>query len=111
MSGPVQLIEAFSHTNVRHWQRVWQRKDADTDWIAGEYAYHEACAVYGEAGTVRIFDPTDNIWLDSGSMSGYGAIVALRFGAVRAELNGLVQWGQRPLRPETWEVFPNPNKR
>lgn len=73
----VQVVKSFSPTDVGHWARRWRAAGGSTWWIGDGLIYHEDVAIMGR--TLRVFDPTDNAWVDETALTGYGRIVAIRF--------------------------------
>jgi hypothetical protein len=73
----VQVVKSFSPTDVDHWAMRWNAAGASTWWIGDGLMYHEDVAIVGR--TPRVFDPTDNAWVDETALTGYGRIVAIRF--------------------------------
>lgn len=100
----VQLVQLYSADDAQHWTRTWSDAARDVDWIVGPYSYHEACAVLDDEGSVRIWDPTDSVWLSRRVTPGYGAVDAIRIqrpGDVDAPLT----WDGLRIEPDVWQVL------
>ncbi len=101
---PVQLIQSFSEHDAAHWRRRWQGAKLPTNWIRGPLVYHEACGVLTEDPAIRIWDSTDNVWIEPDQMPGYAATVAIRVSQAGMERMS-VAFGRRLLPIGTWTVL------
>lgn len=98
---PVQLIEWFSAQDVCHWRRKWQIVSRSPDWISGNLAYHEACAVVVRESRIKIWDPTDSCWIGPSKAVGYAATVAARFDVPSSSLE-ILRWEDVVIHPSVW---------
>ncbi len=90
----VQLVQHFTTVNARHWHRRWSKRGLDTRWINDELVYHEACGVLLTGGRMRIWDPTDAVWIGPEQRPGYASTVAVRIPGLDV---GIVTWGRHRL--------------
>lgn len=98
----VQVVQRFSEENVRTWTDLWERNGCSPEWLVGRWAYHECTGIVIE-GILRVWDPTENHWLDPGlAPTSYGGLVG-----IRAEMPGqaAVLFGSQSVRPRTWEIL------
>lgn len=100
---PAQLIVWVTEQDCTHWSRIWQDKDIPCNWIVSPFLYHEVCAILSESGNeIKLWNPSDNCWIDPNQAIGYWRPVALR---VLAERPTTVQWGNREVRMNDWMVM------
>lgn len=96
---PVQLIESFSPEAIAHWKRRWP-SDAQ-NWLGDESVYHEVVGVLIDDSQIRIWDPTDSVWLLPDQPQGYGAALS-----IKVESNGdaadELRWGAHHLACDQW---------
>jgi hypothetical protein len=101
---PVQLVQRYPAGDSAHWSSRWQRIGRVADWVAGALTYHEALAIDDGAASVRVWDPTENRWLQPERPEAYGGIVAMRFVAPGiAEQR--VRWGSITISSGAWVGF------
>lgn len=106
---PAQLIVKVTEQDCVHWSRMWQGKGFSCNWIRSPFIYHEVCAVLSELGNkIRIWDPSNNCWVEPSQVSGYWRPVALR---VEAEYTTIMQWGNIEVRANEWTILKRPNDR
>lgn len=109
----VQLAARYPAEATNGWRRAWEVVGSDPGWVAGRLCYHEAVAVeqaMGEGSTeavVRVWDPTDSVWIDPSWVgeSGFAATVSIRFiipSSYRTNRTHL-RWGSHRLTIGTWE--------
>lgn len=98
----VQLVQQYSTDDAKHWISTWREASRHVDWIVGPFSYHEACAVLGDEGNIRIWDSTDNVWISRRATDGYGAVVAIRIPALEHDFSSLSWEGQR-IEPNVWQ--------
>jgi hypothetical protein len=97
----VQLIEKFNAQNVRCWTALWEDAGVHCRWAFGSLVYHEAVGVVQE-GLLRVWDPTDGLWLEPDDPQAYGATLAIRV-TTPSGLRSCVQWGGRRVTTDRWE--------
>ncbi len=100
---PVQLIQKFSEQDTQHWRRRWKEKGLSLNWISGSLVYHEACAVLSDRRQVRVWDPTDNVWIRPFHRHGYATTVAIQFNTQKS-IVGMLKWGDLSVTPDIWVV-------
>jgi len=93
---PVQSVHRFPLHNIKHWIHTWEQAGTACEWVMGDLAYHETCAIRIR-GQIQIWDPTDNCWMGHSSC-GYGSLVALRIVADDVA----VVWAGRQLATNVW---------
>jgi hypothetical protein len=98
---PVQLIQQFTSQDVSHWRARWIAAGLEPDWILGSLVYHEACGILLPGHRIRIWDPTDNLWLREGN-PGYSGTLAVRVVCPSPSLPETLQWGRHDLRLNKW---------
>ena len=102
-SLPAQLIQQFSLQDAGHWRARWIRATGHPpDWVLDDLAYHEACAVVIEENACRIWDPTNNWWIDDAGLKGYETTLAVRIWTEGYGAPGEFLWGTKPVRPGEW---------
>ena len=98
---PVQVIQTFSEENVQTWRDRWAMEERVSNWTAGRWAYHE-CVALVEGEEVRIWDPTNNNWLDPMVIpNSYGGVVAMRIPA-RKWMPTILRFGPYEFRTGDW---------
>lgn len=100
---PVQLVMQYSPQDIEQWRGRWQSERIAYDWTLGNMVYHEACAVTSDHNSVRIWDPTDCLWLDDSSVAGYSSVRAVRL--VPEKDDGrpdVMLWGKHELANGLW---------
>jgi hypothetical protein len=101
---PAQLVLGVPKGTTSHWAARWEAAGCRTDWIVGDLAYHEACAVLEGTG-VRVWDPSRGAWLDPGG-TGQVRVVAVRIApAGRSPVPGGLRWGTVRIGPGAWQVL------
>jgi hypothetical protein len=96
----VQLVQEFSSDAASQWHSAWTSDKAVTDWIRGEYIYHEGCAVViGDKG-LKLWDSSAGSWIDPKNTKGYGSVRAVRIASIVTS-NGL-HWGAHSITTNTW---------
>lgn len=103
-TASVQLVQRYSSDDTGHWESCWARRGLVADWLDEDIIYHEAVAVLGPSGTVRIWDPTDTAWLEPISPSAYGGILAVRILADPPVAESL-RWGASDVLVGGWITF------
>ncbi len=100
----VQLIEHFDRRAGENWTSRWKTSHGVLPWIRGGFVYHEAVAVpiSGDTSKFRIWDPTDNCWVDGKARQGYGALRAVRVHQDGASCGSQVHWHGVQLAPGAW---------
>ena len=98
---PAQVILNQPKTYVQHWNLKWANIFQTIPWIGQEYVYHEVCAV-AEAGDsrIRIYDPTESVWLDSEFSRGLNGVVGLNVNSP-VPLN----WGTLTVGQGKWALI------
>ena len=94
----VQMVQIFAEHDADHWRRKWSKRNVDTDWMRGPLVYHEGCAVVSAHGEMRLWDPTDAVWIEPDQIEGYAATVAVRVHGTPGLDQSTLQWGTRLLR-------------
>jgi hypothetical protein len=97
---PCQLIRKYDQRTVEQWRQAWEKAGCLCSWVAGEYAYHEACAILTD-NRVEIWDPSGNIMVRPESVIGYESTVALRL-RTASESSESVVWGYLNLPLNMW---------
>jgi hypothetical protein len=100
---PAQLVQHFSSNDALHWHEKWTLQGGDTGWIRGHLVYHEVCAVRAASdNAIRLWDPTDRLWIDDRHTGGYATTVAVRIG-VQDGGQSQLRWGDHGLQANAWE--------
>lgn len=92
-----QIIEKSSNAATAHYANRWIRESGNFEWIGHGFIYHEILGVTCPNDTTRLFDPTDAVWLNPRSISGFGCPIA-----VRSEFFTPLLWGPYNLLPDRW---------
>jgi len=104
---PVQMIERFNRHACLAWSRRWEGTKGTLPWIFGDFVYHEGVAVVERVGIepieVRIWDPTDSVWLEGKNRYGYGALIAVRVHNGIVSDEGPLLWNGIELHSGEWE--------
>lgn len=99
-----KTIRKFDARSVAQWRRVWGRAGFGADWAAGEYAYHETCAILS-GGRVVVWDPSEGTVVIPDMLAGYGSTVAIKVqGAGPASL----PWGHLHIPMNQWVTLNGP---
>lgn len=101
---PVQLIQWFSAQDVHHWRRKWQSDSHSPDWVLGNLAYHETCAVVVQECRVKVWDPTDACWISPSKVVGYATTVAACFDLQGPSVN-ILKWEDVVIHPNVWTTL------
>ena len=96
----MQLVQEFSSDAATQWHSAWNSDAAVTDWIRGEFIYHEGCAVVVGDKSLKLWDSSAGCWIDPKNTSGYGSVRAVRI-ASKVTSNGLA-WGAHSITTNTW---------
>lgn len=96
---PVQLIQRFSEQAAHHWRQRWLKAGQSADWIIGPYVYHEACAIVVYKNYIKIWDPTDNLWIYPNQSTGYGVTLAVR--VIFTDMSTFI-WNDCQIRSNQW---------
>ncbi len=95
-----QVIRSYDAASLAHWRAKWARHPEAFPWIGEDQVFHEIVVVRSGRDTARIYDPTDGIWLDSGTFSGhYGHV------AIRGDNPIPLDWGATRLRRGQWTAL------
>jgi hypothetical protein len=94
---PGQVLRTYVEESTTHWRHKWAGLPGAFDWIGARVVFHEVCVVQVAAHEVRVYDPTDGIWLEPGVRGGHGGHVA-----IRAELPVALDWGKHTLVNGQW---------
>ena len=95
-----QLVQQFSAEASATWHSSWTNDKAITDWIRDDRIYHEGCAVEIDEGQLKLWDSSAGCWMDPKTVSGYGAVLAVRI-AAREHHRNLV-WGPHQILVNRW---------
>lgn len=96
-----QAIQRFNSAAVRQWRTVWERAGFSPRWAHRDSAYHELCGVVQD-DRIRLWDPTDNVWIDPSAKPGYGCLIALKLNIERATDYQSLSWGTLTLPLSAW---------
>lgn len=102
---PAEFIQRFSERDIAHWTSTWRASNAETDWMHPPFVYHEGVALLDWHGGVRLWDPTDNLWLDPVQEPGYGSTAAVRLDAgprLSGYIGSHLRWGAHVLIRGSW---------
>jgi hypothetical protein len=102
-SYAAQLVQRYSETSSRHWQKNWDGKEIDAHWINGEVIYHEGCAVVTGDNDIRIWDSTASWWVNPKQQAGYGGLLFVRIIAPGADVSNNFHWGPHRIKPDRWQ--------
>jgi hypothetical protein len=102
-SYPAQLIQQYSETSSRHWQKNWEGKNIDSHWIDKEVIYHEGCAVATEGNEIKIWDATASWWVSPQQQGGYGGLLFIRVVAPEFNASPALRWGSLSIVPNKWQ--------
>jgi hypothetical protein len=93
---PVQLVQRYPLDDCRHWSSSWDQASIPCTWIADDLVYHEAVGVlYGKS--LRIWDPTEESFIEPTSNGSYGSVVGLR-----ASTKVPLTFGSHPIAASEW---------
>ncbi len=92
-----QVIQYYEEQNLIHMKKRWESAGFKANWIAKSCVYHEVCAVRVSSEEIKIYDPTDGLWIDPNKTSGAGAVLSLRL-----ELPTVMQWGSYTINQDQW---------
>lgn len=102
-----QLVMNYEPDAVGGWDRLWGDHGGGY-WTNGAHCYHEVVVVPGaEPGTVSVWDPTSESFMDRQALSGYESIAAIRvaFPDARPNVSYLpMTWRGFTLRFNEWCV-------
>ena len=93
---PVQLVQRYDREDCEHWALTWEQASMRCDWIDGSLVYHEAVGMVRD-GALRVWDPTDEIFVPPEEGPGYGSVVGLAVGG-----DAPVSFGDLVLPPAEW---------
>lgn len=102
---PVQIVRIESPSAVAHWARRWREGGFSTNWIKGIYIFHETVGVVAGWRDLRIWDPTDNYWIEANAQGKEGGVVALCVIAGITDWPRVLAWGENIIDVNTWYVF------
>jgi len=91
-----------------HWTARWSAIPGSPRWIWGEFVYHEAVGVEVDA-SIRVWDPTDNSWLDPATLTEHGTVMAMRVLPASHHASSspaTLEWGTCKLPLGYWAVIP-----
>ncbi len=75
---PAQIMLAQPSTYTHHWQAKWAAIHQAINWIGDNSVYHEVVAVAKDHNSlIRIYDPTEGIWLDPDFSAGVNGVVGV----------------------------------
>lgn len=94
---PGQVLRTYAESSTSHWRHKWAAVPEAFNWIGTRVVYHEVTMVQVSPTDVRIYDPTDGVWLDPGVREGHGA-----HSAVRSEAPIALSWGSHTLAHGQW---------
>lgn len=92
-----QVIQHYSQQSLYQIKQNWEAAGYKPKWLTDSCVYHEVCAIRISHDEVKIYDPTDALWLDPDKNSGNGAVLSLRL-----ELPMSMRWGQHSLAQDQW---------
>lgn len=99
---PVQMLQRFSENDARHWRRRWSQAGASTGWMNGDLAYHEAVGILRPARRLRVWDPTDGMWLEPAPPQSYGSTQAIRVITQPGDEIESLEWEGMMVEVNTW---------
>jgi hypothetical protein len=95
---PAQIMLAQPKTYVHQWNLKWANVFQHIQWIGEDHVYHEVCAVAKKGQpNLRIFDPTEGIWIESNFTHGINGVVG-----VNVISQTIMQWGSHPVGQGKW---------
>lgn len=95
----VQLAMSYSREACQHWAATWRAAGIEPWWIFEHYVYHEAVAASNGRGQLKIWDPSETMYLSAGN-SHSGRVVALQMrGDVKDDA---VYWSGQKIPIERW---------
>jgi hypothetical protein len=98
-----QVLRAAVEETIAHWRRRWSAVPGAFNWLGERVIYHEVCVVRVGPTEVRIYDPTEGVWLEPELRTGHGAHLA-----IRAEIPQAMTWGPHVLVGGQWtEIAPD----
>ncbi len=103
-SLPAQLVQQFSEQDSNQWCKRWRDSSQPVNWILGDLAYHEACALLVQGNHVKIWDPTDSWWISPEQSIGYAATLAICVDVTDPSIADVLIWGSHHLRPNQWTI-------
>lgn len=92
-----QVIQQYDTQVLLHLKRKWEKSGYHPTWISRDCVYHEVCAVRVNADEVKVYDPTDSIWLDPERRSGPASVLSIRL-----ELPLSLVWGPHKIFQDQW---------
>jgi len=100
-----ELIERSAPDRTEHWAVRWSAVPNAPRWIWGDLTYHEAVGVLA-GSKLRVWDPTEHGWRDSGSGNAGSKTLAIRL--VPGETSAgpaFVEWSGRQLEMGSWAAL------
>ena len=98
-----RVLRAAAEETITHWRRRWSAVPDAFNWLGGRVIYHEVCVVRVGPTELRIYDPTEGVWLEPELRAGHGAQLA-----IRAEIPQAMTWGPHVLVSGQWtEIAPD----
>ena len=94
-----QFVQEFSDAAGQQWRSTWNKDSAITAWIEEGRIYHEGCGVATGRNKIKIWDPSAGWWMDPGTVSGYGSVLALR---ICGRETRQFFWGSHRLETNVW---------
>ncbi|MFO0675444.1 MAG: hypothetical protein U0169_02845 [Polyangiaceae bacterium] len=92
-----QVLRHYDRASLGHYRKKWAAVPGAFDWIDEDEVYHEVCIVRVGGTEVRVYDPTDGVWLDPRVTRGHGSHVALR-----ADVPVALRWGPHTIVRGQW---------
>ena len=95
---PAQIILAQPQSYIDHWNVKWANISKSMEWIGQDRVYHEVCAVVRKGDDkVRIFDPTEGVWVEPSMTGGINGIIG-----VNVLSNTTLLWGEMTEGQGRW---------
>jgi len=102
---PVQIVKLESASTVTHWKKRWEEAGFSAEWIKGRYVFHETVGIVVDSRELRIWDPTENQWIDEDGQGTTRGVVALRVCADVLDWPRNLNWGEKTVDVNRWNVF------
>ncbi len=98
---PAQIILDQPKTFTDQWSMKWSPVFRDFNWIGEGHVYHEVCAIVDTSSDrVRIYDPTEGVWIDPMLERGINNVIGVNIKSPR-----MLDWGTLRVGLDQWHML------
>lgn len=98
---PAQVILEQPKSLTEQWRVKWNPIFGRLPWIEDYHVYHEVCALVDRStDSVRIFDPTEGVWIEPGLQRGVNHVIG-----VNIRSNRMLDWGSMRIGLDQWHLL------